>query len=75
MSTWQTVEETGSSTREGEGAGKGAPTWSQGLKRLMSVREHKARTKQRVNTASETTLGGVQVVLRRNPEYNAVQSA
>ena len=58
MSTWQTVEETGSSTREGEGADKGAQTWSQGLKRLMSVREHRARKKQRVDTASETTLGG-----------------
>jgi hypothetical protein len=58
MSAWQTADETDSNTREGEGASEGTQTWSQGLKRLMSVREHRARKKQRVDTASETTLGG-----------------
>ena len=58
MSAWQTADETDSSTREGERASEGAQTWSQGLKRLMSVKEHRARKKQRVDTHSETTLAG-----------------
>ena len=58
MSAWQTADETDSSTSEGERASKGYQTRSQGPKRLMSVREHRAKKKQRVDTPSETTLAG-----------------
>ena len=74
MSAWQIADEMNSSTREGERASEGAQTWSHGVKRLMSVREHMTKKKQRMDTDSETTLGGVQVVLRWTPKYSAVQS-